>query len=387
MSEIQENAAAAKARGTQLIRLNEIALPKIEGSNATTSLRIHGLPQLTPDSWDKVDGTIPYSKEDEAARFRAGPRWSNNSCAVDTFMTIVLLANGGRCRIDQVDSDFMHEKAPRSEIVRIFQKPWSQLSTENIAGLRDLLRTVLYEVHPDDFKKDAACSLYDVFDWLGPAFPQFVATWGSFFRCCPDGEWHLATDSGGNPIQQFRVGLDHRDVARSVRKTKGLSIPEAIRAVTGIGSTHVRERNGISRCKGARCTDQSAEGIPVVYDRLPPMLVLMRGFESEDGLREGVLDTHDVDYFRLDDEDENKTLVEFTATYEPWGVVAYNGSHYTLYATRIVDGVRDFIFYDGMRNLGRFKKIESLEEGLKRGRGNSAVVYKVISRRAKNQKD
>ena len=46
--------------------------------------------------WERIDGTIPWSKEDQANRFQQGPKWGNNSCALDSVLMAGLFLNIGR---------------------------------------------------------------------------------------------------------------------------------------------------------------------------------------------------------------------------------------------------------------------------------------------------
>ena len=58
------------------------------------------------DNWG-IDGTQKSSTKDDNSRWAQGPKWSNNSCAIDVILVLALYLDAGRCIADQAPTPFL----------------------------------------------------------------------------------------------------------------------------------------------------------------------------------------------------------------------------------------------------------------------------------------
>jgi hypothetical protein len=92
--------------------------------------------------WANTDGTQQESPEDTALRFTVFPRWSNNSCAVDSALFVGIMLNAGRSIIDTISTVSLTPEQrlhPSSTFRTIMCTPWGTITPDQRDALRDRL--------------------------------------------------------------------------------------------------------------------------------------------------------------------------------------------------------------------------------------------------------
>jgi hypothetical protein len=339
--------------------------------------RIFGLPDLPlKDSW-RVDGIHQFSLVDQADRFNRGPRWSNNSCALDCVLFVLVALDAGRCMADQVWEHFpQRANDPARAVLTAIQKPWSILSSKDINRLRDKLQGELYKLDPlrHVIGKYQAASL--VFDNLAACIPQFHATWGTVVRCCSEGSWQWQLVKKGSIKQVCSIGLV-ATIAQEARMQEAKDVESAVQLLLDpYPDDSTVTSKMIERCK--RCT--YSQNVPqrqkVVLDRPPPTLIL-KNFQTvaSFGLKSGLFDDLGLN-FRVCLAGGVDTI---ETRYVFWGcILLQGGNHFVVCFNRALRtrGV-DFVIYDGMLRKGEVTQIVgSLEEFVRKGQyGMNMPLY------------
>jgi hypothetical protein len=366
--DIQIHAGVARSKGVADVRLRILQFPNHPRGTVT----VRGLPDIDPAHWTQVDGTMPQSAADQAGRFTRGPVWSSNSCALDCFLTAALLAEGGRCQADQVDSGFLQEVAHIPEVIHVIRKPWSLLDPSAIRKLRNMIRDTLAEYNKKDFPRNKPATFSKIFEALGLAMPQFCATWSVWSRCCGNGIWHAYFEDG-TMRADVSVGVHSGIMGVPHAMLSGLTVQDAVQACLAPRPV-AQDHGNLSSCGAEGCSDTSGEVMPVVLDRPPPMLVLGKGFETLNGYQSGMFEELEIVFSTRGSTMSNTVRVR----YELWGWIKHNRNHFTLYATRPNGEGVDYIYYDGMEKNGVFQQLDSLQDRLRTGEGVSCLIYKMV---------
>jgi hypothetical protein len=309
-------------------------------------------------------------------RFAKGPSWSRNSCALDCFLAAALLAEGGRCQADQVDPAFLQEVAPVAALVQVIRKPWSLLSEADISELRDAMRQALFQLNTKAFPLAGTATVHKVFEVLGLAMPQLCTTWSVVLRCCQQGRWGIGLNTDQHVRSQMVVGVYTGMLALPHALLSGLPVQEAVQACLDplLSTAEHDQPYPMPRCKAEGCGNGTIEQMAIVLDRPPPMLVLGKGFETHKGIQQGMFENLELRFAMWEAQVGDRAVVK----YELWGWVKRYKNHFTLYATRTTSGRKDYIYYDGSKNRGRFQEVDSLDFDITGSEGVSCLIYKMI---------
>jgi hypothetical protein len=322
-----------------------------------------------PANWDDVDGTIPFSDEDQSRRFQRGPAWHQNSCAVDCILVAALLLDAGRCRVDQLDERAMKDLAPLPRaLLYVIRKPWGLLEPETIDRLRNYLRQMLALHDPGRFPLDRPCGLLSVADELFAGLPQLHATWTYAFACCKERSrqnWQYARTAEGaqalkTKVQRGLPTLTKLHVGPDPPSPQGLR--DIVDAGFGDQPLTTSEAKGLPSCGSTAC--RAPFKVPVLLDRLPPVLILteenldLRG-SNPPGLYSEVLVS--CMGYRLERTHAVRYRIE--------GYIVYRENHFTLYWQRRVEKSAYYqaLAYDGLVNGGKFVYYPSLNSAYPKG--------------------
>jgi len=369
--EIITLAAKAEGLGTAGKRLQQRQLTLGGGE----VVRVQGFPDVCAQSWWHVDGTILQSDKDNQGRCLRGPLWSSNSCALDCFFAVALLAQAGRCQADQVDTAFLQGIAPLAQVLHAFQKPWATLSASDITQLRDLVRHALFLHSKKDFPETGSAAIYKIFEVLGLGIPQLCATWSAVSRCCERGQWQAHLRSDGELDIRVLVGVELDMMDTESWDVTGLPVEDALYTCLQPSPISKKGWRQLHSCRTEGCSPVTGQAMPILIDRPPPMLLLKRGFEIIGKQQQkDYFQTLEVDFAIWDNANIGRRI---KVTYEPLGWVRWLDNHYSLFATRTRGEEVDVIYYDGQEVAGFFVPVASLDDGIHVDGYVAATLYKM----------
>jgi hypothetical protein len=317
---------------------------KLPGGKTQTVL---GFPLVSGDVAYKVDGTQPFSATDQGDRFERGPRWRNNSCAIDCVLLVMLMLDMGRCRADQVSEDLLREiHTPLSQTaLSVIKKPWSLLLTREITQLRDVVRTELAAFNDVRYRTGGLHGVVSMFDDLTASVAQCQATWATISRCCAAGGWNFKTHSNGQ-VKATRTGL-HIPLELTPQMEQAETFQATIQLLLGPFPDRSKRASTLhcAKCKGS---GPAPEQMRIIVDRPPPTLKFsdfnMKGPNGygKEGMYEDLVVTFQGT--------TSTGAVEGVAVrYACWGCIfCVNGNHFVVVVNRAArSGGSDFVFYDG----------------------------------------
>lgn len=336
--------------------------------------------QKIKNNWMEIDGTKPWSVEDEAGRYLRGPSWKDNSCAVDCIMVIALLLNAGRCQADQSLQGYLRTLTePARILLYIISKPWKELSDEAINKLRDIIVKALYTHDPNHFPQTEYKGITDTFYALLAGLPQLSYTLAKLYKYNNNGtHCYYRLSSQGSVRSTKRSSIT---MSSAMMDTFGVKwgngtkhkIGDLINRVFQDRTLPEGLPSEILDCEKEDCSEAIQRD--VVLDRLPPVMVL-----SEDWHYSWMTDKFSnfrVSYLVVQ---KGGGVLEKFASYEPLGCVINVGGHFVLnWNTAKSDCAPSFIHYDGLRNYGKFQPIQSLNFRM-RGKESkvSLLFYRLI---------
>lgn len=310
-------------------------------------------------SWHLVDGTIPWSEKDEAARLLKGPTWHRNSCAIDSVAIVALLLNGGRCQVDQMtQSDYQKLPQPARLMLRIIRLPWASLSTTQMNRLRDLLCHSLTELDSTLFTTNGMMGIYDVAAKLLAGLPQLHLTTTTMYSCSGhDVEplFKVVKDKTCHRATRLGLTCDMSLVSLILERLTGKNtLQNIINGIMGSLPVNDIEESRLGMCPHPRCRGRVKQ--TMVLDHLPPVLMLAEGWGTtpvfSDQFQPVIVTYRGLDGIQ-------------TVEYEPLGCVVANGLHFWVQWNLCnADGSNRAIRYDGMADDGRFTEIMSLENSI-----------------------
>jgi hypothetical protein len=327
------------------------------------------------DSWREIDGTIPFSDADQARRFERGPAWEENSCALDCVLVAALMLDAGRRRVDnQLDQEAMRGLAPIPRaLLYAIRKPWSELGPESIRSLRNSLRQMLTAHDPERFPPGRFWGVYSVADALFAGLPQLHATWTFAYACCTRNplNWQYRRDADGALRTRVVRGLPTlTNVTVPPPPPPNPAGPRTLEALVSDGFSRQpltsSEAQAMAKCGSASCP--SPLKVPVLLDRLPPVLVLTEdNFDIEAPNPPGLFGPIQIQCVN--------TGLELTqkASYQAVGyIVCQNRSHFTLCWQQTGQGIAKAAYfqartYDGLVNGGKFINMPSLSTAYPKG--------------------
>lgn len=339
-----------------------------------------GLPDQPVEQGWRVDGTQPFSPTDQAARFRRGPRWADNSCAVDAVLMIALFLEAGRCRVDQVWEGFLRRgNRAAHTLLGVIRKPWSRLQPDDIDQLRDLLRVELQKLNPQHHTIGKFQAVSTVLDDLAACVPQLHATWGTVVRCCPEGSWQWRLNQDGSLRQVCVLGLQ-ATLEQEARMQGATDTQHAVQILLDPNP----DATSIARKYAGRCTACTRADGPrqcqrkqVIIDRPPPTLVLKKTFEmtSGTGFLKGLCEDLTLDFAVL-----GRTGLDLLKTqYCFWGCILFQGGNHFAVGINLAArlGGSKLVLYESMRDQGMVTPVHgSWEDFLRRGKyGMSMPIY------------
>jgi hypothetical protein len=253
--------------------------------------KIQGLPDLPIAECGKVDGIQPFSQTDQAKRLNQGPRWHNNSCAIDCALFLLLSLDAGRCQADQVSDGVLQQQNDAAKtILSVIRKPWSRLSPNDIDKMRDIIREELQRLDSDRYRIGDFQAVSAVLEDLAASAPQFWATWGTMVQCCPNGVWQWRLNRNGLIKKSCQMGLHmSHDLVNELQEAA--DIQHLLNPTLDLSTNTAQYAR--------RCTRGCSEGGPqtqrVLLDRPPPTLVL-KGIERSEGFLKGLFNDLNLEF-------------------------------------------------------------------------------------------
>ena len=213
-------------------------------------------------TWRNVDGTVPQGVQDSQVRYTVGPKWQDDSCAIDVGIFCGIVLDAGRTQIDQISPPARALlRVPAAVLRRIVAKPWGILTTEQRTQLRDFLAEELSKASPTKFPLKKWRSANEALVYILDRLPQLSFTAVRRAQVCCD---ELPWSPGMRPermtgMQVTVVGGEH----------ERLSLQQAMTRIlrgSRVASSEPCSRQG-------ECTRKRYER-NVCLDRFPPVLLL-----------------------------------------------------------------------------------------------------------------
>lgn len=209
--------------------------------------------------FNRIDGTILSTDEDEAKRYSIMPRWQNNSCAVDVTLFAAIMLNIGRIQIDQLTYKCQNAlRVPALMVRATVRTLWGMLDQKTRNRLRNHLAEALEQMDPTKLKQG---SYIDIGDILEPCFagnPQLEFTMVKASVC--GHEVPLVSEDAG---MKRTCSMHIANLNNSLESKLNLIFS-------------LKQSRGQERCDAIDCDKRPRRGW-VVVDRLPPTLLVILG--------------------------------------------------------------------------------------------------------------
>ncbi len=307
------------------------------------------------DGWDKVDGTMPDTAEDNLIRYIVGPIWSENSCAVDCAIFCGIMLDAGRLQADQITAAAASQ-LPRSAhcMRRIVWRLWGLLQPAQRSSMRNSLRVCLHEFNKERFPEaPAQLPLAEVFEACFIQLPQLSFTDVQGQQCC---------DGNITINNRTRPSRTHCLYATS---------PPLKKCLQEIFDGRPSPEHRATCSRGPACTRRWSRR-RIVLDRLPPTLIVHLPPVRKTAVEAWAL----FDDIKLT---YQAPLEVRDITYHAVGCVLMSGTAATAHFMVVWRARGLFWLYDGMMNAGRVQRVASWLDVRTRGLQVIALILRIPS--------